>query len=100
MSTAAQEIKHEGMGSHHNPVLSKFEEALSRYIGVLSRFIVHRQYERVSPGGSMTEENAKRVSGYIVEEASLLIGSARTEELRNIFGSIIHELYKEEQSDG
>jgi hypothetical protein len=77
-------------------ILNEFEKGLSRYIGILSKFIVQRQYEKIMGGGSLiTEEKARIISDSILLEASLLIGNERTEDLRSSFKILLKDHYKE-----
>lgn len=97
MSIVAQEINSGEIDRMPHTILKDFEKVLSAYIGVLSRFIVQRQYEKISQGSSvLTEDSALMVSDSILEEASLLIGSGKTEEIRSVYGEIIEDHYKEE----
>ncbi len=102
MSVIAHTFGLDTYGEALPPLLVKFEEGLATYIGVLSKFIVKRQFELVVPGGNnnLTAETAKMVSDSILEEASLLIGSGRTEELRSKFRFLIDYQFKEVNSHG
>jgi hypothetical protein len=97
MSIVAQEMNSGDMDRIPHPILKDFEKVLSSYIGVLSRFIVQRQYEKISEGSSvLTEDYAEKVSDSILEEASLLIGNGKTEDIRSVYREIIENHYKEE----
>ncbi len=86
MSTIAHPVRPDAQGDAFPPLLVRFEEGLATYIGVLSKFIVKRQFEHMVPvGNDLTAETAEMVSDSILEEASLLIGNDRTEDLRSKF---------------
>lgn len=83
-------------GPEH-PLVHEIENRLEILIGVLSKFIVERNFSEVTGGGSimLDLEGANSMCASIIKEASTLLGPRRTEELIVDLDKIIELYFKE-----
>jgi hypothetical protein len=80
-----------------HPLILELEDRLGVLIGVLSKFIVERSYSEATGNGSIVLDNdrANSMCRSIIEEAELLVGPSRTEELNQEFDKMIRSYFKE-----
>ena len=80
-----------------HPIVMVYEEKLGSLIGVLSKFIVEKSYSQVTDNGheKLDLETARSMCSFILEEATILLGPKRTEELDEEFNRIIEDHFKE-----
>lgn len=80
-----------------DPLVNELETRLGTLIGVLSKFIVEKRYSEVTDNGHdpLDLRSAQSMCSSIIEEATILLGPKRTEELNEEFGKIIEDYFKE-----
>ncbi|MFO8050906.1 MAG: hypothetical protein R6V01_04325 [Thermoplasmatota archaeon] len=77
-----------------HPLSDAYQKRLDPLIGILSRFIVERAFKNYDGKES---ETMKGLIEDIAEEAKLLIGPIRSEELKEELMTITREYYQEDE---
>lgn len=85
-----------------NPIVDLYEKKLSSLIGVLSRFIVRRQYGKLigSSPTTLDLDRAEMLCESIIGDASILIGEERARMLEDELKRITKEHFKEAGKHG
>jgi hypothetical protein len=80
-----------------DPLVMELEKKLGSLVGVLSKYIVERSYSQVTDNGhdQLDLESARNMCKSIIEEATILLGPKRTEELDKEFRKIIIDYFEE-----
>jgi hypothetical protein len=80
-----------------DPLVMELEDKLGSLIGVLSKYIVEKSYSEITDNGheQLDMESARSMCSSIIEEAFVLLGPKRTQELNKEFDRIISDHFKE-----
>jgi hypothetical protein len=80
-----------------DPFVTELENKLQGLIGILSRYIIEKSYSEVTDNGhdKLNLDSAQSMCSSIIEEATILLGPKRTEELNSEFEQIIKNYFKE-----
>jgi hypothetical protein len=65
-------------------LINDYEETLGSMVGCLSRFIVRKQFGRlVERNQALDRDGLRTLTDLIVDEAALLVGPVKADELKN-----------------
>jgi len=84
MMTETRRMAQAGTGKVSEALLGVYERELSALIGVISKFIVTKQYQALMAGrgDALDRQKALELVDLITKEAAILIGPVRSENLR------------------
>ncbi len=78
----------------------EYEEKICTFIGILSKFIVEKQFsESMRNGNDIDLETALEISSSILNKVSVLVGPSLTDELTNDLKDITIEYFQEGSED-
>ena len=85
------------MSGWRDPLVSELEQKLTDLVGVLSKFIIEKSYSEVTNNGheKLDIEHAKSMCSSIIDEANILLGPKKSNELNRELDKIIKDYFKE-----
>jgi hypothetical protein len=87
-------------GNANQTLIEEYISTLGSMVGCLSRFIVMKQYGMlIEGGGSLDADNASTLTDLVVEEAAVLVGPVKADELKKRLKKVNEKVFTKEASD-